>query len=137
MSTDKLNSLDTLSKITREDKDDIISKEILKSLTNYFGPDLKIVYEKVHRAKVMVSPEKLEQVAIYLRDKNLVLARNRFWKSILNNPFQLKIYIYFLVTLAGKRGFDVLNGGRKLLVRVINSSRRLKYNRLSKENLDK
>lgn len=68
MSTDKLNSLDTLSKITREDKDDIISKEILKSLTNYFGPDLKIVYEKVHRAKVMVSPEKLEQVAIYLRD---------------------------------------------------------------------
>ena len=63
----------------------------------------------------------------YLREKNVAVARNRFWLTIVNNPFQLKVYMYFLATLTGTKGFGALNAIRRLLVRVANSLRRLRY----------
>lgn len=69
MSTEKINSLPTSSQITnKEDTENTLGKEILKSILNQFSSDLKIVYEKPNRSKIMTHPEKLEQIALYLRD---------------------------------------------------------------------
>jgi len=63
----------------------------------------------------------------YLKEQNLSAARNRFWLSIVNRPFQLKAYMYFLVTLTGNKGFGALNAIRRLFVRVSNYFRRLRH----------
>jgi NADH:ubiquinone oxidoreductase subunit C len=58
------------SKIGRESKQNSIrvSHEILSSLNEKFGNELKIVYEKHNRSKIMVKPEKMVETAIFLRD---------------------------------------------------------------------
>lgn len=63
----------------------------------------------------------------YLREKNLVSARNRYRLSIFTYPFQLKVYMYLLSTLAGNKGFGALNAIRRFLIGVSNSFRRLRH----------
>ncbi|MFH1719653.1 MAG: glycosyltransferase family A protein [Planctomycetota bacterium] len=63
----------------------------------------------------------------FLKANDLHSARNRFWLAIVNRPFQLKAYMYFLATLTGNKGFEILNKIRRLLVGVSNSFHRLRY----------
>jgi len=45
-----------------------VSSEILKSITDKFGNRIKIIYDIHNRSKIMVKPESLVEIAIFLRD---------------------------------------------------------------------
>jgi NADH:ubiquinone oxidoreductase subunit C len=45
-----------------------LSNDILKSLSDKFTPNIKIIYDKHNRSKIMVEPENLVEIAIFLRD---------------------------------------------------------------------
>ena len=56
-----------------EPKDDSnypLSNELLASLATNFGADLKIVYKKEFRSKIMVRPENLVETALFLRNNH-------------------------------------------------------------------
>lgn len=48
----------------------VVSNNLLKSVVNRFGNDVQILYDKPNRSKIMVNPDKLVDIAIYLRDYN-------------------------------------------------------------------
>ena len=45
-----------------------VSNEILKSITDKFSNRIKIIYDIHNRSKIMVKPENLVEIAIFLRD---------------------------------------------------------------------
>ena len=45
-----------------------VSSEILKSITDKFSNRIKIIYDIHNRSKIMVKPESLVEIAIFLRD---------------------------------------------------------------------
>ncbi len=57
------------TEIIPEKKNSIsISNDILKSLVDKFSNNIKIIYDKRNRSKIMVKPENLVETAILLRD---------------------------------------------------------------------
>lgn len=57
----------------------------------------------------------------YLKEMNSALARRRFWRSIINYPFKLNVYPYFISTFIGKKGLNFLMSIRKFILRKIKS----------------
>lgn len=58
---------------TIEVKEDInypLSKQLLTSLSSNFGENVKIVYKKEFRSKIMVKPENLVETALFLRNNH-------------------------------------------------------------------
>ena len=54
----------------KEDSSYPLSNELLTSLANNFGADVKIVYKKEFRSKIMVKPENLVETALFLRNNH-------------------------------------------------------------------
>ena len=54
----------------KEDSNYPLSNELLTSLANNFGADVKIVYKKEFRSKIMVKPENLVETALFLRNNH-------------------------------------------------------------------
>ena len=54
----------------KEDPNYPLSNELLTSLANNFGADVKIVYKKEFRSKIMVKPENLVETALFLRNNH-------------------------------------------------------------------
>ncbi|VFJ15252.1 NADH-quinone oxidoreductase subunit C [Candidatus Nitrosocosmicus franklandus] len=52
----------------KEDSNYPLSSELLSSLANNFGDKVGIVYKKEFRSKIMVKPENLVEVALFLRN---------------------------------------------------------------------
>jgi NADH-quinone oxidoreductase subunit C len=46
----------------------LLSKDILNSLVEKFGDGIKVIYDKRNRSKIMVDPDKVVEIAIFLRD---------------------------------------------------------------------
>lgn len=68
----------------------------------------------------------------YLSEMNHVLARKKLWISILNYPFRLGAYFYFVVTLMNIRQLRNLNSVRRLILTLFVSFRNFRYKRLQK-----
>ncbi|HSA75764.1 MAG TPA: NADH-quinone oxidoreductase subunit C [Candidatus Nitrosocosmicus sp.] len=54
----------------KEDSSYPLSNELLTSIANNFGADVKIVYKKEFRSKIMVKPENLVETALFLRNNH-------------------------------------------------------------------
>ena len=51
-------------------KSNLLSNSLINSITSNFGKQVKLVYKKENRAKIMVSPENLVETALYLRNSH-------------------------------------------------------------------
>jgi NADH-quinone oxidoreductase subunit C len=54
----------------KDDESYPLSREILSSLSTNFGNNVKIVYKKEFRSKIMVAPENLVETALFLRNNH-------------------------------------------------------------------
>ncbi|HEX5905256.1 MAG TPA: NADH-quinone oxidoreductase subunit C [Candidatus Nitrosocosmicus sp.] len=54
----------------KEDSSYPLSNELLTSIANNFGADVKIIYKKEFRSKIMVKPENLVETALFLRNNH-------------------------------------------------------------------
>lgn len=52
----------------KEEKSSLPSSSLINSITTNFGDQVKLVYKKENRSKIMVSPENLVETALYLRN---------------------------------------------------------------------
>ena len=52
----------------KEEKSSLLSSSLINSITTNFGDQIKLVYKKENRSKIMVSPENLVETALYLRN---------------------------------------------------------------------
>jgi NADH:ubiquinone oxidoreductase subunit C len=60
--------MDSNTKINLGNNSLYISHNILKSLVDKYNNDVKIIYDKRNRSKIMVEPKNLVETAIFLRD---------------------------------------------------------------------
>ncbi|MGA1871245.1 MAG: glycosyltransferase family 2 protein [bacterium] len=70
----------------------------------------------------------------YLKENNMGLAKNRFWKSIVYNPFRLNVYIYLFSSLIGNKGFKIINKTRKSILVLSDDVRKIQYKKKMEEN---
>jgi NADH-quinone oxidoreductase subunit C len=54
----------------RDDSNYPLSRELLTSIINNFGENVKILYKKEFRSKIMVKPENLVETALFLRNSH-------------------------------------------------------------------
>jgi NADH-quinone oxidoreductase subunit C len=54
----------------KEEKSNLLSSSLINSITTNFGDQVKLVYKKENRSKIMVSPENLVETALYLRNNH-------------------------------------------------------------------
>jgi len=54
----------------KEDSNYPLSNNLLTSITTNFGDDIKIVYKKEFRSKIIVKPENLVETALFLRNNH-------------------------------------------------------------------
>ena len=54
----------------KEEKSNLLSNSLINSITTNFGEQVKLVYKKENRSKIMVSPENLVETALYLRNNH-------------------------------------------------------------------
>lgn len=69
---EKANSVKNQSQAIelKDDNNYPLSSELLTSITNNFGDNVKIMYKKEFRSKIMVTPENLVETALFLRNNH-------------------------------------------------------------------